>query len=64
MTARRDATEAAANVALGCAINWSVLVGIYGQPVTATGVTMAMIGLTYARSYLLRRVFRKWEDVR
>ena len=53
-----DAWEATANVALGCAINWIVLFIVYGEPVTATGVTLAMIALTWARSYGLRKVFR------
>ena len=53
-----DAWEATANVALGCAINWAVLYGVYGQPVTATGVMAAMIALTWVRSYAIRKVFR------
>lgn len=56
-----DALEATANVVLGCAINWTVLVGVYGQPLTATGVMLAMIGLTWARSYGLRKLFRWME---
>jgi len=55
-----DALEASANVAIGCLINWSVLYGVYGQPITATGVMLAMIGLTWARSYALRKVFRRY----
>ena len=54
-----DAWEATANVAIGCLINWLVLWGVYGQPVTATGVMVAMIGLTWLRSYALRKVFRR-----
>lgn len=47
-----------AYVAAGCAINWTVLAAVYGQPMTATGVTVAMIGLTWVRSYAIRKVFR------
>jgi len=54
-----DTAEAAANVIIGCAINWSVLLGVYGKPLTAGGVTVAMIGVTFLRSYTLRRVFRR-----
>ena len=53
-----DGWEATTNVVLGCAINWSVLALVYGQPLTATGVTAAMIGLTWVRSYAIRKVFR------
>ena len=53
-----DAMEALANVIIGCAINWLVLIGVYGQPFTATGVMLAMIVITYARSFALRRLFR------
>ena len=58
-----DGLEATANVILGCAINWGVLVGVYGQPETATGVMLAMIGLTWVRTYGLRRLFR-WVEGR
>lgn len=54
-----DAAEATANVVAGCAINWTVLALVYGQPVTATGVTLAMIGLTWCRSYAIRKWFRR-----
>ena len=63
MPDRLDACEATANVAVGCLINWAVLVGVYGEPATATGVMLAMIGLTWARSYGLRRAFR-WAEAR
>ena len=53
-----DAMEALANVIIGCVINWAVLVGVYGQPFTATGVMLAMVAITYARSFALRRLFR------
>ena len=56
---KRDAIEATANVIAGCAINWGVLFAVYGQPVTATGVMLAMIGLTWARSFAIRRAFRR-----
>ena len=50
--------EAPPNVTTGCAINCLVLSGVYGQPFTATGVMLAMIAITYARSFALRRLFR------
>ncbi|MEM9046729.1 MAG: hypothetical protein AAGC81_18770 [Pseudomonadota bacterium] len=58
---RQDRQEAAVNVLLGCLINWSVLWGVYGQPVTATWVMAAMIVLTWVRSYSIRRFFR-WRE--
>lgn len=57
-----DAMEALANAVIGCAINWLVLFGVYGQPFTATGVMLAMIAITYARSFALRRLFRGMSD--
>lgn len=57
---RPAAYEATANVAIGCAINWSVLWGVYGQPVTATIVMVSMIGLTWCRSFLIRLAFARW----
>ena len=62
-SAHHDGLEATANTAIGCLINWSVLVGVYGQPVTATGVMFVMIALTWARTYGLRRAFR-WVEAR
>lgn len=56
-----DSWEATANTALGCAINWTVLVGVYGQPVTASTVTIAMIGLTWVRTRSIRWAFRRME---
>lgn len=53
-----DALEATANVTIGCLINWLVLFGVYGQPLTATAVMACMIGLTWVRSYALRKLFR------
>lgn len=55
---RTDAAEATANVVIGLGINWLVLVGVYGSPATATGVSAAMIAVSWARAYGLRRVFR------
>lgn len=59
-----DALESGCNVALGCAINWSVLVWVYGQPITASAVTLTMIALTFSRSFVLRRLFRYWGQTR
>jgi hypothetical protein len=58
---KADAYEATANVVVGCLINWLVLFGVYGQPLTATGVMVGMIGLTWLRSFAIRRVFRGLE---
>ena len=53
-----DAWEATANTAAGSAINWIVLAVVFGEPVKAAGVTLAMIALTWVRSYGIRKVFR------
>lgn len=55
---RSDAAEASANVLVGLAINWSILAVVYGQPLTATWISLAMIGVSWARSYAIRRFFR------
>lgn len=56
-----DAHEATANVAIGLGINWAILVGVYGQPGTATAISATMIGVSWARSYAIRRAFRSLE---
>lgn len=55
---RADMGEATANVVIGLAINWSILWLVYGQPLTATGISLVMIGVSWGRSYALRRWFR------
>lgn len=55
-----DSLEATANVLIGCALNWAILFGVYGQPVTATGVMFTMIAVTWLRSYAIRKVFRRF----
>lgn len=54
-----DSLEATCNVVIGCAINWGVLYGVYGQPVTATGVMLTMIAVTWLRSFAIRKAFRR-----
>ena len=57
--ARTDAAEATANVVIGLAINWLILVGVYGQPATATAISLTMIGVSWARAFVIRRAFRR-----
>ncbi len=56
---RTDAAEATTNVVVGLAINWAILVGVYGQPATATAISLTMIGVSWARAYIIRRAFRR-----
>ena len=59
---RMDAAESAANSVVGTAINWTLLALVFGQPLTATWITAAMIGVSSARQYLIRRAFRALEN--
>lgn len=59
---RASLCETAVNTGLGVVINWSVLVGVYGQPLAATGVTLAMVGVSSLRLYAVRRLFEAFRD--
>ena len=59
---RTDAAEATANVVIGLAINWAILMGVYGQPATATAISLTMVGVSWARAYVIRRTFRRAYD--
>ena len=68
MTARgRDRAEAIANAALGLVISYAavrLVWPLFGWPVTrgqGVVVTAIFFGLSVARSYVLRRVFRLME---
>lgn len=60
---RIDMTESVANVIVGLAINWTLLAVVYGEFITATWISATMIGVSWARSYALRRLFRRIADV-
>ena len=56
---KRDATEALTNAVIGLVVSWSATYFILGY--TAAGsiaVTLMFFGLSFGRSYILRRVFR------
>ena len=64
---RRDRAEAVANAALGLCISYAavrLLWPLFGWPVTngqGWAVTAIFFGLSLARSYALRRLFRAME---
>lgn len=54
-----DAYEALANALIGLLVSWAATAFVLGYtPVQAVGVTLMFFGLSFGRSYLLRRVFR------
>ena len=66
MTARTlDAAEAVANAVLGLLVSWAFtfgalpLWGLHPSPVDAAGITSAFALVSFARAYVLRRLFRR-----
>jgi hypothetical protein len=61
-----SALEAFANAAIGLLISWAVtffLLPIWGLTPSAgqsAGITLVYFGISFARSYVLRRAFAKW----
>jgi hypothetical protein len=65
----RDVIEALANAALGLAVSWAVtflvlppLFGIAPTAAQSAGITALFFGVSFARAWALRAVFRRlWE---
>lgn len=58
-TRRIDATEAIANATIGLLVSWSATYFVLGYtPVGSAAVTLMFTGLSFARAYILRRIFR------
>ncbi len=61
-----SALEAFCNAAIGLLISWAVtffLLPFWGLTPSAgqsAGITAMYFGISFARSYALRRAFRKW----
>lgn len=56
-----DALEALANAILGTAISWAATVYVLGYtPAQGAAVTAMFFGLSFARSWALRALFRRW----
>lgn len=59
MSARLDATEAVANAVIGLIVSWAATFFILGYSASGSfAVTAMFFGLSFTRSYVLRRVFR------
>lgn len=55
-----DATEALANAAIGLLVSWAATWGVLGySPAESVAVTLMFCGLSFTRSFVLRRVFRR-----
>lgn len=53
--------EALANAGIGFVLSWAVTWLVLGySPAAATWVTGMFFGLSFARSYALRRLFARW----
>lgn len=59
MSARIDAWEATANTVIGLAIGWLILRAFGMAPATALAAQGAFVAASWARSFALRRVFRR-----
>lgn len=66
MSARRlDATEALTNATLGLLISWAFtwgalpLWGLHPSATDAAGITAAFFAISFARAFVLRRLFRR-----
>jgi len=57
---RIDALEALANAAIGFAISWAATFWILGYSAAGSiAVTAMFFALSFSRSYILRRLFRR-----
>ena len=57
---RLDAAEALANVAIGLVVSWAATWAVLGfSPAQSVGVTALFFGLSTARQFVLRRLFRR-----
>ena len=55
-----DATEAAANAIIGLLVSYAATWGVLGySPAQSVAVTLMFTGLSFTRSYVLRRIFRR-----
>lgn len=55
-----DATEALANALVGLAVSWAATWGVLGySPAESIAVTLMFFGLSFTRSFVLRRIFRR-----
>lgn len=60
------ATEALCNAVIGLLVSWAVtffLLPLWGLTPSAgqsAGITLVYFGISFARSYVLRRAFAKW----
>lgn len=55
-----DALEALANAAIGFAVSWTATWAVLGySPAQGFAVTAMFFGLSFARSFVLRRIFRR-----
>jgi len=55
-----DATEALANAAIGLLVSWAATWVVLGySPTESIAITLMFFGLSFTRSFVLRRVFRR-----
>lgn len=56
-----DVAEAATNAIVGLLVSWVATWGVLGySPAQSVGVVLMFTGLSFARSYALRRLFRRY----
>ena len=54
------ALEALANTFIGFAVSWAATIFVLGySPTASLGVTIMFAGLSFTRSYVLRRIFAR-----
>lgn len=54
-----DAAEAFANAIIGLMISWAATHWVLGySPTASAGITAMFFGLSFTRSFILRRIFR------
>lgn len=54
-----DAAEAFSNAVIGLLISWAATWAVLGySPAQSAAVTLMFTGLSFVRSYVLRRIFR------
>ena len=57
---KRSIAEALANATIGFAVSWAATFFVLGySPAASLGVTAMFFGLSFTRSYVLRRIFAR-----
>ena len=58
-----SALEALANAAIGLAVSWAATLWVLGySPAQSAQITAMFFGLSFSRAWLIRRIFKGFEN--